>query len=353
MYIAGWERRARPLPRHAALVLHVQPLPRSRVVTAASPSSSSPPSCRDSLLLGVRDDGEDAPASYPRESRPGPHDKMLARVRAPLHRAFSSTSKQTTTLVLLRHGQSTWNETNQFTGWADVPLTLKGQGEAREAGRLMRQEKLEFDVVYCSVLKRAIKTLWLALEEMDRMWLPVNFTWRLNERHYGALQGLNKAETQEKYGEKQVMEWRRSYAIPPPPVDRQSEHYPGNDPRYKDANPADLPLTESLKTTGERFMPEWNQVIGPKLAAGQNVLITAHGNSLRALVMHLDAISETDILNLNIPTGVPLVYEIDCATLKPVPTKGAIAPLKGRYLGDAEAVAMAAQAVANQTKQKQ
>jgi len=216
----------------------------------------------------------------------------------------------------------------------------------------MKSEKLEFDIVYCSVLKRAIKTLWLALEEMDRMWLPVNYIWRLNERHYGALQGLNKSETQEKYGEKLVMEWRRSYSIPPPPVDKKSEHFPGNDIRYRHVKSSDLPLTESLKTTGERFMPEWNTVIGPKLKHGQNVLITAHGNSLRALVKHLDDISEADILNLNIPTGVPLVYEIDCTTLKPVAQSGAVAPLKGRYLGDPEAVAKAAQAVANQTKKK-
>ena len=235
---------------------------------------------------------------------------------------------------------------------ADVPLTEKGAKEAAQAGKLMRAEGLEFDIVYVSVLQRAIKTLWLAMEAMERQYLPVIKTWRLNERHYGSLQGLNKAETAEKFGEAKVMEWRRSYAIPPPPVDAKSPHHPRNDPRYRNVPDADLPATESLETTGLRFMPEWKSVIAPRLAAGEHVLITAHGNSLRALVKHLENISEKDILGVNIPTGVPLVYEIDRKTLMPVKQKGAVAPLQGRYLGDAEAVAAAAHAVANLAKGK-
>lgn len=218
------------------------------------------------------------------------------------------------------------------------------------AGKLMKEEGLEFDKAYVSVLQRAIRTLWLALDSMDRLYLPVEKTWRLNERHYGALQGLNKAETAEKFGEAQVMEWRRSYAIPPPQVDAGSEHHPQNDRRYRGVDKSLLPSTESLATTGERFMPEWEGKIAPALAEGQNLLITAHGNSLRALVKHLDSISEKDILGVNIPTGVPLVYEIDRKTLKPIPQKGAIAPLQGRYLGDAEKIKQAAAAVANQAK---
>jgi 2,3-bisphosphoglycerate-dependent phosphoglycerate mutase len=271
-----------------------------------------------------------------------------------LIRRFSSkglsANSPTTKLVLLRHGESTWNKLNLFTGWADVPLSEKGEKEAAQAGKLMKAEGLEFDIVYVSVLQRAIKTLWLAMEAMDRQYLPVIKTWRLNERHYGALQGLNKAETAEKFGEAKVMEWRRSYAIPPPPVDPKSEHHPQNDPRYRNVSRSDLPATESLATTGQRFMPEWKGVIAPRLAAGENVLITAHGNSLRALVKHLDDISEKDILAVNIPTGVPLVYEIDRKTLKPVKKTGSVAPLQGKYLGDAAAIAAAAAAVANQAK---
>ena len=261
--------------------------------------------------------------------------------------APSIKDKPTSTLVLLRHGQSTWNKTNQFTGWVDVPLTEQGEREAVEAGRLLKE--YSFDVAYVSTLKRAIKTLYLALEQMDRLWLPVRHTWRLNERHYGALQGLNKAETQAKFGEKLVTEWRRSYATPPPAVDDKSEHFPGNDARYKNVPRAELPKTESLKTTGERFMPMWEAEIAPRLKNGENVLIAAHGNSLRALVKHLDNISEKDIIGLNIPTGVPLVYEIDRATLKPIKQAGAIPPLSGKYLGDPEKVAAAAAAVAKQT----
>ena len=263
--------------------------------------------------------------------------------------AAATSAKPTATLVLLRHGQSLWNKTNQFTGWVDVPLTEQGKREAAEAGRLIKEAHIELDVAYVSTLKRAISTLYTALEVMDRLWLPVRHTWRLNERHYGALQGLNKAETQAKYGEKLVTEWRRSYATPPPPVDEKSEHWPGNDARYKNVPREQLPKTESLKTTGERFMPEWEKEIAPRLKRGEHVLIVAHGNSLRALVKHLDNISEKDIIALNIPTGVPLVYEIDRATLKSVKLPGAIPPLTGRYLGDPEAVAAAAAAVAKQT----
>jgi len=263
--------------------------------------------------------------------------------------AAAQHGKRTATLVLCRHGQSLWNKTNQFTGWVDVPLTEQGRKEAAEAGRLIKETGIEFDVAYVSVLKRAISTLYIALEVMDRLWLPIRHTWRLNERHYGALQGLNKAETQAKYGEKLVTEWRRSYATPPPPVDEKSEHFPGNDARYKNVPRAELPKTESLKTTGERFMPEWEREIAPRLRRGENVLIAAHGNSLRALVKHLDDISEKDIVALNIPTGIPLVYEIDRETLKPVKQPGAVAPLSGRYLGDPAAVAAAAAAVAKQT----
>lgn len=262
----------------------------------------------------------------------------------------SSSSSTTSTLVLLRHGQSEWNLSNQFTGFYDSDLTELGKSEAKEAGRLLKP--YNFDVAYVSVLKRAIKTLYIALDEMDRLWLPVRHTWRLNERHYGALQGLNKAETQAKYGEKLVTEWRRSYSTPPPPVDESSPHYPGNDPRYKGVPKHLLPKSESLKTTGERMMPEWEGEIAPRLKRGENVLIAAHGNSLRALVKHLDDISEKDIVALNIPTGVPLVYEIDRATLKPIRQPGALAPLQGKYLGDAEKIAAAAAAVANQTKAK-
>ena len=231
-------------------------------------------------------------------------------------------------------------------------MTKLGEEQAESAGNLIKAEGLEFDIVYVSVLQRAIKTLWIAMNAMDRLYLPVSKTWRLNERHYGALQGLNKAETAEKFGEAKVMEWRRSYAIPPPPVDPKSEHHPQNDQRYRNVPLSDLPATESLATTYQRFMPEWQGRIAPDLKAGKNVLITAHGNSLRALVKHLDNISEKDILAVNIPTGVPLVYEVDRETLKPIKQKGAIAPLQGRYLGDADAIKAAAEAVANQAKGK-
>jgi 2,3-bisphosphoglycerate-dependent phosphoglycerate mutase len=245
-------------------------------------------------------------------------------------------------IVLLRHGESEWNLANRFTGWTDVGLTEKGISEAREAGKLMREAGLTFDVAYTSVLKRAIKTLFLALEEMDALWIPVHKDYRLNERHYGALQGLNKAETAEKYGDEQVLQWRRSYDIPPPELTSDDERYPGNDPRYADLNESELPLTESLKLTCERLLPYWNETLVPAIKSGEKVIIAAHGNSLRAIVKHLDDMDEASIVKLNIPTGVPLVFELD-ANLK---------PLKKYYLGDAEAAAKKAEAVANQAKQK-
>jgi 2,3-bisphosphoglycerate-dependent phosphoglycerate mutase len=241
-------------------------------------------------------------------------------------------------LVLLRHGESTWNLENRFTGWHDVDLSPKGLQEAREAGRLLRDDGYVFDRAFTSLLKRAIRTLWIALDELDRMWLPVENSWRLNERHYGALQGLNKAETAAKYGEAQVKIWRRSYADPPPPLTPSSEHYPGRDPRYADVPKDQLPLSESLKDTVARFLPHWHEKIVPQLQAGQRVLIAAHGNSLRALVKHLDDMSEAEIVELNIPTGIPLVYELD-EKLKPI---------RHYYLGDPEAARRAAEAVAKQ-----
>ena len=241
-------------------------------------------------------------------------------------------------LVLLRHGESTWNLENRFTGWTDVDLTPRGVGEAQEAGRLLKEGGYRFDVAHTSLLKRAIRTLWLALDGLDQMWLPVYKTWRLNERHYGALQGLNKGETAAKFGEAQVKVWRRSYSDPPPALTPDDERYPGHDARYAGLDKDDLPLTESLKETVARFLPYWHATIVPEIRAGKRVLIAAHGNSLRALVKHLDGMSEAEIVELNIPTGVPLVYELD-RDLKPV---------GHRYLGDAEAVRKAAEAVARQ-----
>jgi 2,3-bisphosphoglycerate-dependent phosphoglycerate mutase len=241
-------------------------------------------------------------------------------------------------LVLLRHGQSTWNKENRFTGWTDVPLTDLGREEARAAGRLLKAEGLGFDFVYTSVLKRAIWTSILALDELDAQWLPVERSWRLNERHYGALQGLNKSETAAKHGEEQVKVWRRAYATAPPPLDANDERSPARDPRYKDLAPSELPLTESLKDTVARFLPYWQSSIAPRIKSGERVLIAAHGNSLRALVKFLDGISDENIVELNIPTGIPLIYELD-ENLKPI---------KSDYLGDAEAVKNAAAAVAKQ-----
>jgi 2,3-bisphosphoglycerate-dependent phosphoglycerate mutase len=241
-------------------------------------------------------------------------------------------------LVLCRHGQSDWNLKNLFTGWTDVDLTEKGIGEAIDAGRLLKELGYEFDVAYTSVLRRAIRTLWLMLDEMDRMWIPVIRDWRLNERHYGALQGLNKAETAAKYGDDQVHIWRRSYDIPPPDLDADDERHPAHDVRY--AGIEDLPSTESLATTLQRVSPWWENVIAPDLRAGKNVLIAAHGNSLRALVKMLDGISDDEITGFNIPTGVPIAYELD-EQLK---------PLSRKFIGDPEAVAKATAAVAAQGK---
>ncbi len=243
-------------------------------------------------------------------------------------------------LVLLRHGESVWNKENRFTGWTDVGLTAQGVEEAREAGRALLQEGYTFDVAYTSVLKRAIQTLWIALEEMDLMWIPVYRSWRLNERHYGALQGLNKAETAKKHGEAQVKLWRRSYSVPPPALEPDDERHPGQDPRYADLAPDELPLTECLKDTVERFLPYWDGTIAPVVSRGERVLISAHGNSLRALVKHLDGISDQDIVGLNIPTGIPLVYELN----------EDLTPVRNFYLGDPEAVKAAQAAVAAQGK---
>jgi 2,3-bisphosphoglycerate-dependent phosphoglycerate mutase len=245
-------------------------------------------------------------------------------------------------VILLRHGESAWNKENRFTGWTDVDLTDKGVEEAGKAGELMREAGFVFDLAHTSVLRRAIKTLWLALERMDLMWIPVLHSWRLNERHYGALQGLNKAETAAKFGEAQVLTWRRSYDIPPPALKPDDQRYPGNDPRYRGLAPNQVPFTECLKDTVARVLPYWNQAIAPDIRAGKRVLIAAHGNSIRALVKYLDKVSDQDIVGLNIPTGVPLVYELD-DTLK---------PLRHYYLGDAAEVEKAMQAVANQGKAK-
>lgn len=243
-------------------------------------------------------------------------------------------------IVLLRHGESIWNKENKFTGWKDVDLSEKGMKEAAQAGRLLKAEGYNFDIAYTSVLKRAIRTLWLCLDEMDLLWIPVIRNWKLNERHYGDLQGLNKAETTKKFGEEQVLIWRRSYDIAPPPLSKNDERYPGKDPRYQDLSENEIPLAESLKTTVARVVPYWENVIAPEVKKGKKVLVTAHGNSLRALVKHLDKMSEQEILELNIPTGTPLVYELD-KNLKPV---------KHYYLGDQDAIAQAQKAVANQGK---
>ena len=243
-------------------------------------------------------------------------------------------------LVLLRHGESVWNQENRFTGWTDVDLAEKGMNEAREAGRLLREQGFVFDLAYTSVLKRAIRTLWLALDQMDLLWIPVTKSWRLNERHYGALQGLNKAETAAKYGDDQVLVWRRSYDIPPPALDKADSRYPGQDPRYTGLSAQELPLTECLKDTVARFLPYWLATIAPQVKAGKRIIITAHGNSLRALVKYLDNVNDQEIVGLNIPTGIPLVYELD----------DDLKPIRHYYLGDQEAIAKAQQAVANQGK---
>ena len=241
-------------------------------------------------------------------------------------------------LVLLRHGESQWNLENRFTGWTDVDLTEKGRTEASEAGRLLKAEGFTFDIAYTSVLTRAIRTCWMALDELNLLWIPVERSWRLNERHYGALQGLNKAETAAQHGEAQVKIWRRSYDIPPPALTTEDLRHPSHDPRYAGLSPADLPATESLKETVARFLPYWHGTLAPSIQSGKRVLITAHGNSLRALVKYLDGISDQDIVELNIPTGIPLVYDLD----------DQLRPRGRRYLGDADAARRAAEAVAKQ-----
>ncbi len=247
-----------------------------------------------------------------------------------------------TKLVLLRHGESTWNKENRFTGWTDVDLSDKGREEAREAGQVLKNGGYVFDVAYTSVLKRAIRTLWMTLDELDQMWIPVHRSWRLNERHYGALQGLNKAETAAKFGEDQVKIWRRSYDIPPPALTADDARYPGKEARYRDLSPAELPLTECLKDTVARFLPLWHDTIAPAIQGGKKVLIAAHGNSLRALVKYLDNVPESEIVELNIPTGMPLVYELD----------DDLKPIRHYYLGDPAKVKAAMDAVAAQGKKK-
>jgi 2,3-bisphosphoglycerate-dependent phosphoglycerate mutase len=245
-------------------------------------------------------------------------------------------------LVLLRHGESVWNKENLFTGWTDVGLSEKGIQEAHEAGKTLLREGYTFDVAYTSVLKRAIQTLWIVMEEMDLMWIPVFRSWRLNERHYGALQGLNKAQTAEKYGAEQVKIWRRSYDTPPPALTPEDDRYPGKDLRYENLRRKDIPLTECLKDTVARTLPYWHDTIAPALRAEERILIAAHGNSLRGLVKYLDDVSEQEIVALNIPTGIPLVYELD----------DDLKPLQHYYLGDPEAVQRAAQAVADQARRR-
>jgi len=245
-------------------------------------------------------------------------------------------------VVLLRHGFSTWNKENRFTGWTDVDLADEGRQEAAEAGRLLKEGGFVFDIAYTSVLKRAIRTLWIALDVLDQMWIPVEKSWRLNERHYGALQGLNKAETAAKFGDEQIKIWRRSYSTPPPELVLDDPRHPSHDPRYRSLSPGELPRTESLKETVARFLPYWHDTIAPAIKSGRRVLIAAHGNSLRALVKYLDNMSEQDIVELNIPTGIPLVYELD-ENLK---------PMRHYYLGDPEAAAAAAARVAAQSKAK-
>lgn len=247
-----------------------------------------------------------------------------------------------TKLVVVRHGESTWNKENRFTGWTDVDLSEKGKEEAKKAGEILKAEGFKFDLAYTSVLKRAIRTLWYILDEMDLMWIPVIRDWRLNERHYGALQGLNKAETAAKHGEEQVKIWRRSYDIQPPALEESDERFPGHDPRYGNLTADQLPKTECLKDTVARFLPLWKNEISSDIKSGKKVLVVAHGNSLRALVKYLDNIPDDEIVGLNIPTGIPLVYELD----------DDLKPIKHYYLGDPEEIAKAQQAVANQGKAK-
>ena len=243
-------------------------------------------------------------------------------------------------IVLIRHGESTWNQENRFTGWTDVDLNAKGLGEAKAAGQLLKKEGYKFDRSFVSVLKRALRTNWMILDELDELWIPIELSWRLNERHYGSLQGLNKGETAAKFGDDQVLIWRRSYDVPPPALEKSDERWPGHDPRYENVPEAELPVTECLKDTVDRVLPYWHEAIAPAVKRGEKVLVTAHGNTLRAMVKYLDNLSEEEVLALNIPTGIPLVYELD-ANLKPI---------RHYYLGDQEAIAAAAAAVASQGK---
>jgi 2,3-bisphosphoglycerate-dependent phosphoglycerate mutase len=243
-------------------------------------------------------------------------------------------------LVLVRHGESTWNKENRFTGWTDVDLSEKGVMEAHEAGQTLRKEGYVFDAAYTSVLKRAIRTLWIMLDELDQMWIPVYNSWRLNERHYGALQGINKAEMAAKYGEQQVLVWRRSYDVPPPALEVSDERYPGSDPRYRDMSKSEIPACESLKDTVNRFLPYWHETLAPAIKSGKRLLVAAHGNSLRALVKYLDNVSEVDIVKLNIPTGIPLVYELS----------NDLKPIRHYYLGDQEKIRKAIESVEAQGK---
>lgn len=245
-------------------------------------------------------------------------------------------------IVLLRHGESTWNKENRFTGWTDIDLTEKGLEEARQAGKLMRESGFVFDFAFSSVLKRAIRTLFIALDEMDRLWIPVQRSWRLNERHYGNLQGLNKSEMAAQFGDAQILQWRRSYDVPPPPLELDDPRHPRFDPRYGEIAPAALPATECLKDTVARVRPYWEDVIAPAIKSGRSIVIAAHGNSIRALVKYLDKISDEKIVELNIPTGIPLVYELDAD----------LQPIRSYYLGDQEAARKAAEAVANQAKNR-
>lgn len=245
-------------------------------------------------------------------------------------------------VVLLRHGESVWNKANRFTGWTDVDLSEKGLEEAKKSGEVLKKEGYTFDVAYTSVLKRAVRTLWIVQDVMDLMWIPVYRSWRLNEKHYGALQGLSKKEMAEKYGDEQVLKWRRAYDVQPPPLEKSDKRHPIHDPRYKDLDKKDIPATECLKDTVERFLPYWHEVITPALKAGKRVIISAHGNSMRALVKHLDKVSDEEIVKLNIPTGIPLIYELD----------GNLKALKHYYLGDPEEVRKAMKSVADQGKTK-
>jgi 2,3-bisphosphoglycerate-dependent phosphoglycerate mutase len=243
-------------------------------------------------------------------------------------------------LTLVRHGESTWNRENRFTGWTDVDLSRKGIEEAHIAGQSLQKEGYVFDMVFTSVLKRAIRTTWIMLDELDQMWLPVTNSWRLNERHYGALQGLNKAEMAAKYGEAQVLIWRRSYDVRPPPLEKSDSRYPGLDSRYRNLTESDIPVCESLKDTMSRFLPYWHEVLAPAIGSRKRVLISAHGNSLRALIKYLDNVSETEIVKLNIPTGIPLIYELE----------DSLKPIRHYYLGDEEAIRKATDSVARQGK---